>query len=174
LSAAGTSVRARGVDHFQSVQAASTATVHAPAACTGVLQTVNTSITNPDVPRNLTVTDTLADSTTGSVTVTGVLADGTSGNETIAITDNGTATGSKAFATITSYTVPASCAAGSTVSVGTGDKLGLSNALHGQNGVYKVRRNTADISIPSVDTTNSTVNMATITVNDSITIWYKY
>jgi hypothetical protein len=170
----GTAITDRSVDTFSSIQAAGVATVHALTVCTGSSTVVSSAITQPDVPRTISITDNNADGTNGLVTVTGTLADGSSSSEGITISDNGTATGSKAFAQITSFTLPAACAATTSISIGTGDKLGLSNSLHGQNTVYKVKKNTADLAIPTVDTTNSTVDLTTITANDTVTVWYKY
>jgi hypothetical protein len=104
------------------------------------------------------------------------LADGSEiATETIALHNNATSIGQKAFATISKITVPSTCGASSTIVMGVGDKVGLSNGLHGQNGVYKLRKNAADIvPLPAVDTTNSTIDLGTIAQGDDVTVWYRY
>ena len=170
----GTASTDRSVDYFPNVSAADPAAVHAAITCTGGTLVVSTGITQPDVPRTLSITDTTGDGTNGQVTVSGVLADGSSSSENITITDGGISHGQKAFASVASITLPASCASTSTISVGTDDKLGLSNPLHGQNTVYKVNKNATDIAVPTVNTTTSTVDFSTITTSDAFSVWYKY
>ena len=117
-------------DIWISPDATSTTAVHAALACAITEQTVSTSITNPDVPRNLTATTT---GTSGDVAAVSVIVTGTDVfdqaiTETLpafTVNTNGTVTGSKAFKTVTSYVVPAMDGTGCNVSIGIGSKLGL-------------------------------------------------
>lgn len=109
---------------------ATVAAVH--AAITGsasVVTTVTTGITNPDVPRNLSVTPagTTADVAAGDVTITGTNVEGKVISEAFTFLANAsTATvGVKAFKTVTSIAIPIQDGAAATFSVDTGAKLGI-------------------------------------------------
>jgi hypothetical protein len=126
------------------VPAASTTAVH--AAITGsasVVTTVTTSITNPTVTRNLTVTSagTAGDIATGDVTITGTNTEGKVITETFTFAADtaATITGSKAFKTVTSIAIPVQDGAGATFAVGTGAKLGIHHRLASTAGTGTVR-----------------------------------
>jgi hypothetical protein len=109
---------------------ATVAAVHAANASSGsVVTTVTTGFTNPDFPRNLSVTPagTTADVAAMSVTVTGTDVYGAALSEDFAFSANAaTATvGSKAFKTVTGMSIPVQDGNGATFSVDTGSKLGL-------------------------------------------------
>lgn len=97
------------------------------------LNTGNATITNPDVPRNLTITTggTTADIAAGDVTITGTNVEGKTISETFTMSDNlnGTVTGNKAFKTVTSIVFPAADGTAATIAVGYGAKLGLNHRL---------------------------------------------
>lgn len=107
--------------------------IHAAVTDTGVLITVTTAITNPDVPRNVTATP---GGTTANVTAVAVIVTGTDREdavlvETLPVFTAGQATavvGSKAFKTVTSIAIPANGSA-VTTAIGTGAKLGLTRRL---------------------------------------------
>lgn len=174
LGAVGAATIASSMDTFMDVQAISTNAVLTSTACDGTTQVITGGITDPDVPRNVSITESGGSTPTGNVIISGKLSDGTTSTENISISDNTIHSGNKAFASITSITLPSTCVIGSSIAVGIGELLGLSNPLHGQSTVYKVKKNTAAMAIPTVDTTNSTVNMTTITSGDDITIWYRF
>jgi hypothetical protein len=116
------------------VGTASTTAIH--AAITGsssTATTVTTSITDPDVPRALTVTagGTASDIAAGNVTITGTNVEGKIISETFAITVDtaGTTTGTKAFKTVTSIAIPQQDGAAATFAVGTSTKIGLNHRL---------------------------------------------
>jgi hypothetical protein len=107
-----------------------TTAVHAAVTDNGSQQVVTSGLTNPDVPRNVTATagGTASDIKAIQVTVIGTDARGRSISETLpAFTADtaGTVVGSKAFATVTSVTIPAHDGTGATTSIGLGAKLGL-------------------------------------------------
>lgn len=108
---------------------AGAATVLAASASDITATTYTTGITNPDVPRNITVTGggTAADIKTGNVVVTGTNVEGKVITENFAFTDNtaATVTGNKAFKTVTSILIPIQDGTGATYSVGYGVKLGI-------------------------------------------------
>lgn len=116
-----------GVFHetFDGPANGTTTAVHAAVAGDGTLQTINTAITNPDYPRCLTVTESGAGAGSGDVTITGTDVRGDVITEKFTITNDGTTQGSIPFATVTSFTIPATCGATSSISVGTNNKLGM-------------------------------------------------
>jgi len=146
----------------------------------------HTDTTNPDVPRNVMIRITNTDGVNpqtpdgGDIIVEGVDAKGNSISETltvpnaeIAAGDHSDVYGSKAFATVTKVTYYSESNTNITVSVGISDKLGLSNLIYATGDVYKIKKNNADISVPTVDVTNGTVDCATITGGDNFTIYYR-
>ncbi|RLJ01551.1 MAG: hypothetical protein DRP08_05375 [Candidatus Aenigmatarchaeota archaeon] len=160
-------------DLFMDCLAASTNYVHSAITGTGAEQEITTGITNPDVPRNISITTTNNASPSGDVTITGVDARGNSVTENITIVPGGTAYGNVAFATVSKITIPAGVSASDTVEVGISDKLGLSNVIYESGDVYKVKKNNADATIGTVNPTYGTVDCATINAGDDFTIYYK-
>ena len=159
-------------DLFMDVLAASANHVHAAITGTGAEQEITTAITNPDAPRNVSITNNA--NSTGDVKIDGVDAKGKTVSDTITIVTGGIAYGVVAFATVSKITIPATVANPDTISVGISDKLGLSNVIYASGDVYKVKVNNADDpTIGTVNTTYNTVDCATINAGDDITIWYK-
>lgn len=162
-------------EHFMDIHAANTTYCHAAEAGTGVSKDVTTELTNPDVPRNVSITVTNVATPSGDVTVYGDIADGTTTTEAITIIAGDTAYGVKAFATITKYNIPATVSASDTVALGISDKIGLSNSFSAEADIYKKTVDGIDESDEisgNGDTTNNTLNCATIVANEDITIWY--
>jgi hypothetical protein len=146
--------------HALGSPAAASATAVLAATAPG---TITTGITNPDVPRNLTVTPV---GTAGNVLAVSVVVAGTDTNgnaltETMPAFTAGATTakaGSKAFRTVTSITIPAA-GTGITVSVGTGTKLGLPRQL-ARDSVLNVSINgVTETTRPTIDVANSTVTL---------------
>jgi len=111
----------------------STTAIHAAVADNGAQQVVTTAITNPDVPRNITATSggTAANITAVQVIVAGTDHAGIAITETLpafTATSATTVSGSKAFKTVTSITIPAN-GTGVTTAIGSGTKVGLSRRL---------------------------------------------
>lgn len=104
-------------------------------------QTVTAGITQPDVPRALSVTPT-ANNTGGnpmSITVTGFNVEGKVITEVFIIPVGSTTivNGVKAFKSVTSVSIPQQTS-GLTITVGTLNKLGLYHRLFNQNTTVKV------------------------------------
>ena len=102
------------------------------AAITGsssAATTITTGISNPDVPRNLTVTPggTTADVAAGDVVITGTNVEGKVITESFTFTANQSTAvvGNKAFKTVTSILVHQQDGAAATFTIGTGVKLGI-------------------------------------------------
>lgn len=162
--------------HFMDMDAAATAYVHAAITGTGASQDISTGITNPDYGRNITITATNVGPPSGNVTITGNLADGTTGQtDVITIVAGSTASGVKAFVTVTNINIPAGVTASDTVEVGIGDLVGIPNSVDAATDVYNKTVdgvNEFDEITGNVNTTNNTLNCATIVQNEDITIYY--
>lgn len=123
--------RSRILTHSFGAPALGTTTaVHAAVTDNGTQQVITTAITDPAVARNVTATagGTATDIKAIQVIVAGTNVWGQSITETLpafTVDTAGTVTGSKAFATVTSITIPAHDGTGATTAIGTGSKLGL-------------------------------------------------
>ena len=170
-------------DLFMDVLAEDVDYVHAAITPDG---TDHTDTTNPDVPRNVMIRITNTDGSNpqtpdgGDIVVRGKDAKGISISETLTVPNSEIPAGghtdiygNKAFATVTKVTYYSESNSNITVSVGISDKLGLSNPIYSSGDVYKVKKNNADIDVPTVDVTNGTVDCATIANGDDFTIYYR-
>lgn len=145
---------------------ASTTAVMAATAVAAAGQTFTTGITNPDVPRALSVTvaaSTGAHIAAGSIVVTGKNVEGKTITESFAVSDDtaATITGVLAFKEVTSVAVPAQDGASVTVAVGTRDILGLNHRVP-SGATYRVVTQTtggtrAIQSAPSASTQSTTL-----------------
>jgi hypothetical protein len=114
------------VQHYQITPASATATaIHAAVTLAdGEPTTVTTEITNPDVPRTVTIKGNAA-GITGDVVITGTnILDGEI-TDTIALNGSTEVEGVKAFKTVTQIVLPARTQAADTVSVGMAKKFGM-------------------------------------------------
>lgn len=153
--------------------AASTTAIHAAVTDTGSQQVVTTGITQPDVPRNVTAT---AGGTSGDIKAIQVIIAGTDINDQ-AITETlpaftadstGTVTGTKAFKTITSITIPAHDGTGATTAIGTGSKLGLNTTLSRNTVIAAYLNGVKEGTAPTVAFDSSNVSGNTATLNSSL------
>ena len=96
-------------------------------------RTITSGITNPDVPRALTITTggTTANIAAGDVVITGTNIEGKVITENFVMSDNlnGTVTGIQAFKSVTSIVFPAADGTSATISVGTANALGINHRL---------------------------------------------
>jgi hypothetical protein len=129
IDAAGT-LEAMFPAHYQCAPDASSATyVHAAVTLpTSGTLLVTTAITNPDVPRTVTVKGNAA-GITGNVVITGTNFKGAVITDTIALNAATEVEGVKAFRTVTSILLPTRTTAGDTVSVGVAKKLGMPHII---------------------------------------------
>lgn len=163
-----------GYTETQKKAAAASATA-VLAAVNGSLsaQTVTTSITQPDVPRALTVVvgGTAGHVADSRVTVTGTNVEGKTITEGLRTTAGatGTLTGTKAFKTVSSIAIEAQLGTGCTFSVGTQNKLGIYHRLWNQNTTVKVYTGTTVYSTltlqaaPTVVTDDATIENNLVT-----------
>jgi hypothetical protein len=94
----------------------------------GDVTEVTEGITNPDVPRILSVTGGAA-TCAGTVTIEGFDFVNNAISEDFELNGTTEVFGEKAFKVVSKITLPAFVASGETVSVGTGDKLGLKEVV---------------------------------------------
>lgn len=126
--------------------AASATAVMAATAGATTVTTVTAGLTDPDVPRNLTITPggTTSQILDSLVTVNGMNVEGKAISEQFrfAAASSSVVTGNKAFLHITSVVIGQQGGSGATFSVGTGNKLGMNHRLFNQNTTVKVYTST--------------------------------
>jgi hypothetical protein len=149
--------------------ASATALLAATASSGGLNQAVTSQ---PDIARNITATTTGtgANVLAVAVVVTGTDLSGATITETLpAFTAgaNGTVTGSKAFATVTNVTVPAT-GASTNVSVGVGSKLGLHHKLPLNTVSFAFLSNVREATAPTVAVDAANLSGNTATLNSAI------
>lgn len=158
--------------HFQvaalDAAAASAAAILAATALTDAAQAITADITNPAVPRSVTVKGN-ASGIVGDVVITGTNAAGEEITETIALNGTGTIEGNKAFATITKVDLPAETHAGTdTVSIGTGTKLGLPWLLAHNTVLAAFLDNAKEGTAPTVTVSATALEGNTIKLNSAL------
>lgn len=128
------------------VAGADTNAVVSAAALAAAGGTISTGITNPDVPRVITITPggTTGDVAAGVVEIHGTNVEGATIHEELALTANqaGTTTGTKAFKTVTSIDYPPMDGASATLDVGYSNALGVNHRLYQNNTTVKVYTST--------------------------------
>lgn len=158
---------------LSAVLAASTTRCHAAVTDNGAPQTVTTSITQPDVARNVTATagGTSTDIKAIQVVVTGTNEAGDTITETLpafTVDTAGTVTGSKAFKTITSITIPAHDGTGATTAIGYGSKLGIGDKLAVNSVIAAFLNGTKESTAPTVAVSSSALESNTAQLNSSL------
>ena len=134
---------------------------------------VTTGFTDPAVPRNITATagGTAADVAAVQVIIVGTDYVGEVITETLpAFTLNtaGSVAGAKAFATITSVTVPAMDGVGATVSIGFGDILGLPSLLTENTVIAAYLDGVIESTAPTVAMDAANISGNTIDLNSAL------
>ena len=148
--------------------AVSATAVHAAVTLTGAAQDVSTAITNPDVPRNVTVKGN-ASGIAGDCVITGTDAEGAALTETIALNGSSEVAGNKAFATVTNINMPAKTnGSGDTVSVGRGSKLGLGVRLKRNTVLAAFLAGVKESTAPTIATSSSALSSNTATLNSAL------
>lgn len=163
--------------HFQisaaNATAADTDGIHAAVTDNGAQQVITTGITQPSVPRNITAT---AGGTAGDIKAIHVIIAGTNYTDE-AITETlpaftvdtaGTVTGSKAFKTITSITIPAHDGTGATTAIGFGEKLGLPFKLPHNTVDKAFLNNVLEGTPPTVATSATAFEGNTVDLNSAL------
>lgn len=111
---------------FEAPLAATTASVLAATTLTAEVQSITEGITQPDMPRALVLTPTMAGETlAGDVVVHGTDIEDNVISETFALANGASVTGAKAFKTITSIDLPVLTTEADAVAFGLTAKLGF-------------------------------------------------
>lgn len=145
------------------VTASNTAILPATGLTTAA-QVITNNITNPGTPRNIRIVGNVA-GITGNVTIKGTNYNGDSISETLALNGTTVVEGNKAFKTITEIDLPVQTAAGNTVSVGFGEKLGIPYKLPHNTVRDCYLNNTKETTAATVTTSataleNNTIDLA--------------
>jgi len=122
----------------------------------------------PDMPRNLTVKGNDAN-VSGDVVIEGTDAEGVFLTETIALNAANTVVGAKAFATVTSVTLPKYDTADTErVRIGTGAKLGLPVRLSRNTVIAAFLDDAREANAPTVAVSADTIAANTVTLNSAL------
>ena len=146
---------------------ASATAVHAAVTLTEAVQTVTTGITNPDVPRNVTVKGNQA-GVTGDVVITGTNMADEVITETIAANAATEVVGSKAFKTVTSIQFPVLAGAGDTISIGKGSKLGVPYKLFSSSQIHHALFDNAAETLAASAVSSTVVESNTVTTTTAL------
>jgi hypothetical protein len=148
--------------------AANAAGVLAATALTAAAQAIIAGITNPAVPRNVSITGNAA-GITGNVTIHGMNFAGVAITEVIALNGTAAVVGAKAFKTITEIDLPIQTHAGTdTVSVGFGSLLGLAYLLPHNTVLKTYLNNILEATAPTVATSTTNIESNTIALNSAL------
>lgn len=157
------------------IKAADTSGIHAAITGNGAIQNITTGITNPDESRNATITTSNVASPSGNVSLTGLFR-GNEYTETFTIVAGSTVQGNIPFDTITNIQIPAGVSGSDTVSIGWGDKVGLTNEISAVTKVYKVVINAVDVTstyvTSKVNATYGTIDFTTIGAWQDMKVFY--
>ena len=121
---------------------------------------ITTGITQPDVPRVVLVKGNAA-GIAGTVLIEGSDSNGTTISETLTLSGTAAVVGTLAFAHIRRITLPIRTASGNTVSVGTGNVLGLWHALAADVRLVTTFNDAADLGTLAMDATDVSKNLFT-------------
>lgn len=158
--------------HFQvadtKATVASNVNVHAAIALAAAGADVTTAITNPSVPRNIIVKGNAA-GIAGDVVITGTNYADEEITETLALNGATAVLGAKAFKTVTKITLPAETHEGTdTVSVGTGEVLGLPYLLSHNTVLSTYKDNILEGTAPTVTVSTTAIESNTIDLNSAL------
>lgn len=160
------------IAHFQvaaaAAAAASATAVLAATALTDEAQAITADITDPAVPRSITVKGNAA-GIIGDVVITGTNYADEVITETLALNGATTVEGAKAFKTVTKIDLPVEVHAGTdTVSVGTGTKLGLPWLLSHNTVLAAYLDNAKEGTAPTVTLSATAIESNTIKLNSAL------
>ena len=143
--------------------------VHADITLLTTVQDITAGITNPGVPRILSIKGTKAGgSLTGNVVLTGTNIRGEAISETIALNNDTEVFGLKAFKTLTNIHLPVRATAGDVVSIGAGDALGLDRCMAGDEVVLMTAGGVYEATRPTVTASATDVSLNTVNPNSSL------
>lgn len=168
-------------DRFDNLLEADTDHIHAGIVGTGVAHSITTFNAQPDYPRIVTISCTNVATPSGTVMIYGTDARGYLLSQRLTLVAGGMVSTTAAFATVTKVTVPATVTASDTITVGIGDKLGLSHWILEYTDVWSITRNGVSVAVTDslfiikndFVSWESTVDLSTITAGDDVVIRYR-
>lgn len=167
----GKSIEMNDVAHIQITAASAivgnSVGVLAATALTAAAQAIKTNITNPTIPRNIRIIGNVA-GIAGNVTIKGTNYSNESISEVIALNGLTAVDGVKAFKTVTEIDLPIQTAAGNTVSVGVGEKLGLPYKLTRNTVLAACLDNVREATAPTVTVSSTSIDGNTIKLNSAL------
>ena len=147
---------------------ASDVSVLAATALTAAEQDIITGFTKPTVPRSIRIKGNAA-GIAGDVVITGLNYQGVEITETIALNGATAVEGNKAFADVTAVALPVETNVGTdTVSIGTGEKLGLPYKLAHNTVLMAFLDNTLEATAPTVTTSTTAIESNTVDLNTAL------
>lgn len=158
--------------HFQ-VQATkatvtSNTSVHAAVTLGATGTDVSTAITNPNVPRNIVIKGN-ASGMIGDVGITGTNYNDEVITEVLTVNGATAVVGAKAFKTVTLIQMPGKTnASGDTISVGTGEKLGLPYLLSHNTVYLAFKDNVKEANAPTVTVSATAIESNTIDLDSAL------
>jgi hypothetical protein len=167
----GLGVRQGFIAHVQisaeNAVAGNNAGILAATALTASAQTIAEGITNPGVPKNIRVVGNIA-GIVGNVVAKGTNYNNEPITETLALNGTTVVEGAKAFKTVTEIDLPVQTAAGNTVSIGFGEKLGLPYKLNHNTVLFAYFDNVKEATAPIVTTSGTALESNTIDINSAL------
>jgi hypothetical protein len=160
------------IAHFQ-IEAADAVVLSADGilsatALTDAEQSITESITDPGIPRNISIVGNAAE-ITGDIVVTGTNYANEEITETIALNGVTTVEGAKAFKTVTQIDLPVEVHTDTdTISVGFGNKIGLPYKLSHNTILYAFFDNTKEATAPTVTISSTDIESNTAKLNSAL------
>lgn len=151
--------------YYLNVTATSGNNVHSVIAGDGTLQTITTSINNPDFPRDIRVATTNVATPSGTMTITGTDQFDRIISEDVTLNAGGNVDTNHAFKTVTSFTIPSTVSVADNVSLGAARKFGLpAPILTTGDAVYCEQNGSA--YAPTYNANYHTANIGSVNTND--------
>jgi hypothetical protein len=168
---ADTSIKMGYIAHFQvsadDAVAENSVGILAATELTTEAQTIATGIINPTISRNLIIVGNV-EGITGDVTIKGTNCNGEIITETLALNGSTVVEGEKAFKTVTEIDLPVQTAAGNTVSVGFGEKLGIPYKLAHNTILFAFLDNVKEATDPTLTISSAILENNTIKLNSAL------
>lgn len=147
--------------------AASNTGILAATALTTEAQVIAENITNPAIPRNISVVGNVL-GITGDVVIKGTNYNNESITETLVLNGTTVVQGTKAFKTVTEIDLPIQSAEGNTVSVGFGEKLGLPYKLTNNTLLFAFLDNVKEATAPTITMSSTILESNTLKLNSTL------
>lgn len=159
------------VAHFQvsaeNAVAGNSLGILAATALTKEAQSITENITNPPIPRNISIVGNVI-GITGDVIINGTNYKDEAISETLALNGTIVVEGAKAFKAVTEIELPVQVAEGNTVSVGFGEKLGIPYKLSHNTVLFAFIDNVKEATAPTLAISSAALERNTIKLNSAL------